>query len=285
MKLSSILLSVSIASLAQAIQWYPLNSKEEIPTDIKPYEIGQEVLFDCTQRNIDNGEHKFDEKERILYEPFPKCKETSKPLSFKYGVNEDINCTIQFTDELYHLFQLYIHNDAPFSCRIPLSSEPLSIEKGGASIPLTFNFRGDVHEAHFDIDHSMNVLFTRPSTNDPEQYTFISAIAFGSGTNTTRIVIGDELTVNFAVRWVNHFPVLNSKAAQFKDNGLPYDDGFYKIPMSSIPISYSMFYSYIAIASILSGIIVIIVTYNWLNAKFKKHKYTHFDNEADVKRD
>ncbi|KAG7663633.1 uncharacterized protein J8A68_002882 [[Candida] subhashii] len=283
--LSSIVLGISITSLTQAIQWYPLNSKEEIPTDITPFQKGQEFQFDCIQRNIDNGEHKFDEKERILYGPFPKCKETSKPLSFKYGVNEDVNCTIQFTDELYHLFQLYVHEDAPFSCRLPLSSEPLSIEKGGAFIPFTFAFRGEVHEAHLDIDYSMNVLITKPSNNDPDQYTFISAISYGSGTNTSRIVIGDELTLNFAVRWFDHLSVANSKAAEFKENGLPYTDGFYKIPMNYIPISYTMLYFYVALACIVSGVVVIVGSYNWLSVKFTKNKYLHLDNEAVAKRD
>lgn len=98
---------LSTFSLSHAIDWYPVNSKGEIPADIKPYTKGQDINFDCIQRNIDNGEHKFDEKENIMYGAFPKCKETGKPLMFKYGITEDISCTIEFTDELYHLFQLY----------------------------------------------------------------------------------------------------------------------------------------------------------------------------------
>ncbi|KAI3406785.1 hypothetical protein KGF56_000390 [Candida oxycetoniae] len=191
---------LSLAVFASAIQWYPVNSKGEIPS-IEPFQKGQEIQFDCIQRNIDNGEHKFDQQNKVIYGPFPKCKETSKPLSFKYGVNEDVNCTIEFTDELFHLFQLYIHEDVPFSCRLPMSSEMLSIEKGGAYIPFTFNFRGEITDSHIDVDHSMNVLITIP--DNPMEYTFVSAIAYSSGTNTTRIVIGDTMTIQFAVRWLD----------------------------------------------------------------------------------
>ncbi|EMG49770.1 hypothetical protein G210_5408 [Candida maltosa Xu316] len=178
MKLFTLLL---LPVLAYAVDWYPIDSKGEIPTNIKPYIKGQDVPFDCIQRNIDNGEHKFDDKDKIIYGPFPKCKETNKPLMFQYGINQDLNCTIQFTDELYHLFQLYLHEDVPFSCRLPLSSEPLSIEKGGASIPLTFNFRGTLSDSHIDIDHSMNVVLTKPANDNVDEFTFISAIAYGSG--------------------------------------------------------------------------------------------------------
>ncbi|CAK9435663.1 uncharacterized protein LODBEIA_P03900 [Lodderomyces beijingensis] len=263
---------LALATSSCALQWFPVNSKGEIPLEIEPFEKGQEVQFDCIQRNIDNGEHKFDQQNKIIYGPFPKCKETSKPFSFAYGVNQDINCTIEFSDELYHLFQLYIHEDAPFSCRLPLSSEMLSIEKGGAYIPFTFNFRGEISESHLDIDSSMNVLITKPSNDLAEQYTFISAVAFGSGTNTTRIVIGEELTLNFAIRW---FDSLSVKGKTGYD--LPYDDGFYKFPMSFIPMSYTVFYSYISLTSVVTALMTLLITYKWVN---QKRRYMPLDNES-----
>ncbi|EGW30892.1 uncharacterized protein SPAPADRAFT_56842 [Spathaspora passalidarum NRRL Y-27907] len=268
---------MSLVSLPKGNQWYPLNSKGEIPTDFKPYSTGQDVQFDCIQRNIDTGEHKFDDKHQIVYGPFPKCKETQKPLSFKYGINEDLNCTIQFSDELYHLFQLYIHQDVPFSCRMALSSEPLSIEKGGAYVPFTFNFRGEIHDAHLDIDPSMNIIFTKPSTKEPEQNTFVSAIGFGSGTNTTRTVIGDELTLNLAVRWFDQLSQAYSKGTP--DSNLPYSDGFYRLPMTSIPISYSIVYTYVFAASAIASAVIFMITYGWVMHKVKKNRYMHLDGD------
>ncbi|RLV94039.1 hypothetical protein JA1_002089 [Spathaspora sp. JA1] len=283
MRLTSFLALVSLAfstaTYAKGNQWYPLNSKGEIPTDFKPFTKGQHIQFDCIQRNIDTGEHKFDDKKQIMYGPFPKCKETQKPLSFKYGVNEDLKCTIQFTDELYHLFQLYIHQDVPFSCRLSVSSEPLSIEKGGASIPFTFNFRGEIHDAHLDIDPSMNIIFTKPSTNEPEQNTFVSAVGYSSGTNTTRTVIGDDLTLNLGVRWFDQLTqAYSNDGAQY--NNLPYNDGFYRLPMTSIPISYSIFYLYIFAGAAITGSLVFLITYGWIMHKVKRNRYMHLDGET-----
>ncbi|KAI5960167.1 uncharacterized protein KGF55_004890 [Candida pseudojiufengensis] len=244
--------------LVTAIQWFPLDSDGNIPK-IQPYLKNQEIFFDCIQRNIDNGEHKFDQQNKIIYGPFPKCKETQKPFVFEYGINEDLNCTIQFTDELYHLFQLYIHEDVPFSCRLPLSSEVASLEKGGAFIPFTFNFRGEITDSHIDIDHSLNVIITKPN----EQNTFISAVAYGSGTNTTRVVIGDEVTLNFAIRWLDQLKVVGSKGYD-----LPYKDGFYKFETTTSIVS--LFY--VPIACIITAVIVFLITY-------KKRRYQPLDIE------
>lgn len=267
---------------AKGNQWYPLNRKEEIPA-IKPFSVGDFVPLECITRNIDNGEHKFDESGKIIYGAFPSCKETGKPLSFSYGVNEDINCTIGFTDELYHLFQLYIHQDSPFSCRVPISNEAHSIENGGAHIPLTFNLRGEIHDSHLDIDHHLNVLFTRPSTNKQAQNSVISSIAWASGTNTTRVVIGDYLTLNLAVRWYDYLKNGDSQAEQYNYNGLPYPDGFYKLPLNSIPISYSFFCFYLVIVSLASGAIMLAFAYNFMGLKFARNSYRSLD--AESKRD
>lgn len=266
-------------STASATQWFPLTKKEELPLDFTPYVIGDEVPIDCTSRNIDNGEHKFDENDRIIYVPFPKCKETGKPLSLKYGVSEDINCTIGFTDELYHLFQLYIHEDAPFSCRMPFSNENNYLEKGGASVPLTFNFRGEIHDSHLDIDHNMNLLVTKPASSKPEENTIVSSVAFGSGTNATRIVIGDSLTINLAVRWYDQIKPVNSEGW----NNLPYADGFYKFPMAFVPISKAIFLVYLVGVAAFSAAVTLAFTYGRINQK--KGKYQAVDVESFQKID
>lgn len=207
-----------------AAQFYPLTRKGEVP-ELVPYGAGQELFIDCILRNIDNGEHKFDLNLRIVYLAFPTCKETGKPLLFAFGESGTVNCTITFSDELYHLFQLYIHEDAPFSCRVPLSSEAHYLELGGAYVPLTFNFRGEIHDSHLDIDPHMNVLFMTPKNLG----TVVSAVAWGSGTNATRVIIGDSLTVQLATRWL-HLPHRGAP-------GLPFAPGFYRLPLLGVSAS------------------------------------------------
>lgn len=251
MRVNSLVVGVlSLATLASC-QWYPQTQKGEIPAELKGYLPGQEMFLECIQRQIDNGEHKFDDQERIIYAPFPKCKESGKGLAIKYGVTEDVNCTIGFSDELYHLFQLYIHEDAPFSCRIPLSPEAHYLEKGGAYIPVTFNFRGEIHDLHLDIDHTLNVVaIGAPLALDANEGTLVSATAWSSGTNASRVVIGDFLTLNLAVRWLNGLtPVGASPLLAL----LPIKDGFYRLPKLFMNVSSEWFTFYVILAALLGA--------------------------------
>lgn len=216
-------------------QFFPLTRDGELPK-IQPYAPGQEVLIDCIQRNIETGEHVFDKNERIVYSAFPVCKETNKPLMLRYGVSEDVKCLITFDDELYHLFQLYVHEDAPFSCRIPASLEQHYVELGGAFVPFTFNVRGEVHKSHIDIDPQMNVVVTLPKAAAGAR-SVVSAVAWLSGTNATRLTIGETLTFTMAVRWLEMAPVAGLAYAAT----LPYADGFYRVPMNWMSISYMNF--------------------------------------------
>lgn len=113
-------------------------------------------------------------------------------------MDSEINCTIGFTDELYHLFQLYIHEDVPFSCRIPISSRLSDVKTGDmAYIPFTINIRGHIQDSHLDIDPTLNTIF---HTFEDIDYP-VAAIAYGAGTQTNRYVIGDWLPLQFIVRW------------------------------------------------------------------------------------
>lgn len=41
------------------------------------------------------------------------CNETGRPLELYFGVERDINCTIDFiSDSFFHLLEFYVHNDA-----------------------------------------------------------------------------------------------------------------------------------------------------------------------------
>lgn len=247
---------LSLFSAVLALQWYPLNQKGEVP-QIEPYVRGQDVFIDCIARNIDTGEHKFDSGGRIVHTSFPTCKETGKPLAFRYGVLEDVNCTFDLSDELYHMFQLYVHEDAPWSCRIPLSSAAHSVEQGGAYIPLTFNLRGEVHESHMDIDTRMNMIVVTPHSRDPAHQSVVSAVAWSSGTRAIRTVIGDSLTLQVAVRWMDN--VRNYGAVE--QEGLPYGDGYYKLPFHSVPVSYAQYFATLAMVAVVAGVAVYGATY------------------------
>lgn len=265
------------AAISVSKKWFPLTRKGEIPT-IEPYTPAQDVFIECISRNIDTGEHKFDTNNRIVYTAFPTCKETAKPLTFRYGVLEDVNCTVVFTDELYHLFQLYIHEDAPFSCRIPLSTAAHYMELGGASVPLTFNFRGEVHDSHLNVDPNLNVVFTKPSGKKPQQQSIVSAVAWSASTNATRVIIGDSLTLQFAVRWFDNLKNVGTLAP--RGEGLPYPDGFYKLPLSSVPISYTQYMLTLVLVAVVSFVVSFAAS-----SKFRKHSALR-DRESDFgKRD
>ncbi|CAN3367498.1 hypothetical protein DICA3_F10462 [Diutina catenulata] len=238
---------------AALCKWFPLTREGEVPS-LVPYPRGQEIPLDCIQRNIDNGEHKFDDNDRIIYGPFPMCKETGRPLAIRYGVNEDINCTVHFSDELYHLFQLYIHEDAPFSCRMPFSNEKNYIEAGGAHVPLTFNFRGSVSDSKIEIDTSMNVLLT--GTNGG----LVSAVAWGAGTDTTRVIIDQDVNFQFAVRWGNW-------GAPGSDTPTPFANGWYKLPARFITAT--EYYASVAGAAVLGAVVTLWFSYRRLSRRAK----------------
>lgn len=258
------------SSFSSANNWYLLDKDDNMP-QFPAYSTGDKVPIDCIQRRIDDGEHKFDEQKNIIFDSFPKCKETNDYLHFKYNVNEDIQCTVGLTDELFHLFQLYVHEDAPFSCRLPLtgSKARMSAHQEGISVPLAFNFRGRVSEAHIDIDNYMNVIIQTPTNYK----SIVSAVGWSAGTNLTRIIIGDYLTLNFAVRWIGSVSPRSSDGADSKYGVLPFADGFYALPKS---ITYN-FSSYLVslglIIAVLSSLATYYVSYSYLLRKVKKFGY------------
>ncbi|KAG7718274.1 hypothetical protein KL931_003698 [Ogataea haglerorum] len=132
------LLLLAGSALAGKIRPFP--DPEDDISRLPVYAPSDAVPLQCNARQIDNGEHKFDPQGNVVYADFLKCQETAQPLALKYGLNEQIECTVKFEDEIYHLFQLYLHNDAPFSCKVDIKP------KSGVSVPIVFQFRGVVEE-------------------------------------------------------------------------------------------------------------------------------------------
>lgn len=252
-----------IEALVSSKDWYLVNKQDKIP-EFEPLRRGQELGVECIQRRIDDGEHKFDENKNIIFGKFPRCIEHNDYLKFKYNKNQDLTCTVVLTDELFHLFQLYIHEDSPFSCRLPITSNPtMSDHQEGLTVPMTFNFRGRVSESHLDIDTNMNVIVQTPQDTP----TILSAVGWSSGTNFTKVIIGDHLPIRFSVRWIGSVSPKNQAKAQYN---IPFTDGYYALP-KSITYNHQKIYILISVlVGLISSVATYTVTYKYFLYKSKK---------------
>lgn len=172
------------------------------------------------------GEHITDAAGNLQYIPFPTCNETGRPLELYFGIEKDINCTIDFIDDnFFHLLEYYVHNDSPFTCRIPqrplppssVSSldsrdassgqEHLKIEGQGSLsseyIPLIIALTGTLQLSHLHVSTHLNVLLhAAPKSSDPGVIAAGTAYSIATlAQPPTRIVIGDSLPLRFSVRW------------------------------------------------------------------------------------
>jgi hypothetical protein len=180
----------------------------------------KEHLNICINLSIsDTGEHITDAAGQLSYIPFPTCNETGRPLELLFGIEKEINCTIDFIDDpFFHLLEFYVHNDAPLTCRIPTKPLPPSalkdeFEKGTTEetdgqgslsdiyTPMVVALAGTLQLSHLHVATSMNVLVhAAPKSVSPG--TIAAATAYSiSREPPTRIVIGDPLPLKFSVRW------------------------------------------------------------------------------------
>lgn len=171
----------------------------------------------------------------LQYIPFATCSETSLPLAFPYGTPQTQTCTIEsLPDELYHLFEFYVHSDSPLACRIPTYSlseyttsskqddQSNGLDTAGTGLndviqwtPLTIALQGTLQFSHIHIHKNINVLIhTWPAYFSTEPFTIdrsrlIAAAAY-SVPNTTagappegsKIFRNEPLTFTFNIGWV-----------------------------------------------------------------------------------
>lgn len=241
MKLTPLFLFISLA-IAEVYPQLP-SSKNQQP-HITPFSLNSKIPISCIQRQIDNGEHKFDAKGEIIHSSFPKCRETGEPFTLEYDVSGVKNCTIELTDENYHLFQLYIHQDVPFSCRLPigLNSELF--------VPFTLNFRGLIETSHLDIDTTMNVLIHKTA-----QGGVISSIGYSSGGNVSRYIIGDFMPIRFHVQWIDEYHV----------------DGLYHYDVKVDNKSSGFIIIIGLICGVIGGVVVLVSMYGVFNRRLIKN--------------
>ncbi|KAF2475732.1 uncharacterized protein BDR25DRAFT_212675 [Lindgomyces ingoldianus] len=204
---------------------------KDVPTG--GYRAGERIPVSCLNRTIETGEHvcpraanpetalKSNASGQLQYIPFPTCNETGRPLELFFGVEKDINCTIDFiSDPLFHLLEFYIHNDAPLTCRIPsrpLPPSPKEIEYkvsdsstqegalGSQSTlytPLIIALAGTLQLSHLHVSHELNLLVhAAPKSVSPGTIDAAAAYSISAHARQTRISIGDSLPLTFSVRW------------------------------------------------------------------------------------
>ncbi|KAI8931296.1 hypothetical protein NX059_011639 [Plenodomus lindquistii] len=161
----------------------------------------------------------------LQYVAFPTCAETSRPLELFYGLEHDLNCTIDFvTDSFFHLLEFYIHNDAPLSCRIPSRPLPPSVlenefrvseestqegamgSQSSLYTPLVIALSGTLQLSHLHVGNSVNLLVhagekVASSKGGGGSIDAATAYSVASHTRNTKITIGDPLSLAFSVRW------------------------------------------------------------------------------------
>ncbi|KAI4634497.1 hypothetical protein J4E83_001816 [Alternaria metachromatica] len=195
----------------------PMKSAEEA----RGYNPGEMIPVSCLNRTIETGEHITDAAGHLQYIPFPTCNETGQPLHLNFGVEKDVNCTIDFvTDEFFHLLEFYIHNDAPLSCRIPSKPLPPSVleteyrvsdestQEGALGTqstmytPLIIALAGTLQLSHLHVGNYLNLLVhASPKSVAPGTVDAATAYSVSSHTRNTKITIGDPLSLAFSVRW------------------------------------------------------------------------------------
>lgn len=124
------------------------------------------------------------------------------------------------TEDLFHLFEFYIHADSPFSCRVPsrprgwgqraLTEEGGKVdtsmggsEDGTEWIPVVLNLAGTIELSHVHIANDMNLIFHTAKDPASGGQVIQSGIAYSSKplTGAKRVKMGDALELRFKVKW------------------------------------------------------------------------------------
>ncbi|KAF2637458.1 hypothetical protein P280DRAFT_472165 [Massarina eburnea CBS 473.64] len=218
LRLTLLVLYAFWISLAHAVSGQePLKSVPEQ----RGYNAGEGIPVSCLNRTIETGEHITDASGQLQYIPFPTCNETGRPLELFFGIEKDINCTIDFiSDPFFHLLEFYIHSDAPLTCRIPSKPLPPSAlahdllaldttsQEGALGTqstlytPLIIALAGTLQLSHLHVGNSLNLLVhAAPRSLSPGTVDAAAAYSVSSHTRNARVTIGDSLTLQFAVRW------------------------------------------------------------------------------------
>lgn len=150
-------------------------------------------------------------------------------MSFLYNTPQTQTCTIDsLPDELYHLFEFFVHSDVPLTCRVP--SYPLSQDEQGIAsalpgvdgsgaekdqwTPFTIALQGTLQLSHLHLHTNINVLFhISPESEIPgeviESHLIAStAYSLPNATSSTplegpKIVRNEPVVLTFNIGWVD----------------------------------------------------------------------------------
>ncbi|KAK5056061.1 hypothetical protein LTR84_012612 [Exophiala bonariae] len=208
-------------------------AQEKVLSDPTPnrrgYTKGDLIPVSCLNRTIDTGEHITDNHGNLQYIPFPTCNETSQPLSFLYNTPQTQTCTIDsLPDELYHLFEFFVHSDVPLTCRVPsyplsqngqgISSSLPGVDGTGADkdqwTPFTIALQGTLQLSHLHLHTNINVLFhISPESETPGEVVqshLIASTAYSLPNTTSstpsegpKIVRNEPVVLTFNIGWVD----------------------------------------------------------------------------------
>lgn len=243
MRLLASLIALIYVAVAAKYEQYPLSELDR--SSYKSYTNGENIKIECIKRQIDNGEHIFDADGNIVYVPFMKCLESNNPLQLNYMKNDNIKCTVKFEDEIFHLFQLYLHKDVPLTCRLEMRPN------SEIYIPVDLSFRGNVLESHFDLDPNLNIILISNSENE-----VVSGTGFSSTTNTTKVIIGQNVELNLNVNWIKA-----KKTLMDEENNI----GVYWLSLNNSFINY-----FLVMSGMIFGIVVTLVfSYKRINNKIQ----------------
>lgn len=216
------------ASVQAADPQTPLSSQK----NRRGYNKGELMPVTCLNRTIDTGEHITDSHGNLQYIPFPTCNETQLPLAFPYDTPSTQSCTIDsLPDELYHLFEFFVHSDVPLTCRVPtypLDSAAASVDTatntgvGSTSdvetwTPFTVAVQGTLQTSHLHLHTNINVLFhtsieesAKKSKKTAPQSHLIASTAYSvpnpslsSPREGTKITRYEPLVLTFNVGWID----------------------------------------------------------------------------------
>ncbi|ESZ91806.1 hypothetical protein SBOR_7801 [Sclerotinia borealis F-4128] len=197
---------------------YEGKDQDEERLPLPSYHFGAGMEVQCLERDFHTGEHIQLDDGSLKYIPFPICNETGKPLELKYGIEEELNCTIPIiTDSFFHILEFYIHSDAPLSCRLPSRPAPTIHHINSYPnykqeyIPLTFALAGTFQLSHLHIASHLNVLLhsvPKHRTQKRDSGVLGCGVGYstggrgmGRGMGMKKLIIGDELGLRFSVRW------------------------------------------------------------------------------------
>ncbi|EWC47221.1 hypothetical protein DRE_03340 [Drechslerella stenobrocha 248] len=189
-------------------------SSEELK--LASYLSGDPVPISCLNRTLDSGEHVTDEHGILQYVPFLTCNETGRPLELQFLSEAPVNCTVKtISDEVFHLWEFYIHNDSPLACRVPVRPQtgdrPITGDVGvesGEWIPFIISLTGKLDLTHLHISTTLNVILHTGAVTDnpadppyPGKIDSATAYSISPNIDSTRIIIGDDLPLRFNIRW------------------------------------------------------------------------------------